>query len=129
MLVSKNTENVINNPLTVDKWNVKHVENIETGDSDLIETYEGRVEIEKTEKQKYLGFVLSCTGDNMVNITAMKNKSICSIIKIFAKLDSLHLKKYYFECGIIFLNVMLRSSIFVCLRNILQPKRSRSKTT
>ena len=57
MLVRKNTENEINNPLTVDKWNVKHVENIETGDSDLIETYEGNVEIEKTEIQKYLEFV------------------------------------------------------------------------
>ena len=83
-----------------------------TRNSDLIETFEGRVEIEKTDKQKYLGFVLSCSGDNMVNITAMKNKSIWIIRKIFAKLDSLHLKKYYFECGIIFLNVMLRSSIF-----------------
>ena len=112
MLVSKNTENVINNPLTVDKWNVKHVENIETGDSDLIETYEGGVEIEKTDNQKYLGFVLSCKGDNMVNINAMKKKSIWIIRKIFTKLDSLHLKKYYFECGMIFLNVMLRSSIF-----------------
>ena len=112
MLIGKNKENAIYNPLTVDKWTVKHIENHETRNCDLIETYEGRVEIEKTEKQKYLGFVLSCTGDNMVNITAMKNKSIWIIRKIFAKLDSLHLKKYYFECGIIFLNVMLRSSIF-----------------
>ena len=88
---------------------MKHVEDTDT---DLIETYEGRVEIEKTDNQKYLGFVLSCKGDNMVNINAMKKKSIWIIRKIFTKLDSLHLKKYYFECGMIFLNVMLRSSIF-----------------
>ena len=112
MLVGKNKESVINNPLTVDKWSVIHVENIETKDSDLIETYEGRVEIKNTDNQKYLGFVLSCKGDNMVNINAMKKKSIWIIRKIFTKLDSLHLKKYYFECGMIFLNVMLRSSIF-----------------
>ena len=111
MLVGKNTENAIYNHLTVDKWKVQHIENHKTRNSDLIETYEGRVEIEKTEKQKYLGFVLSSTGNNMVNITAMKYKSIWIIRKIFSKLDSLHLKKYYFECGIIFLNVMLRSSI------------------
>jgi hypothetical protein len=47
----------------------------------------------------------------MVNIQEMKNKSIWVIRKIFTKLDSLNLKKYYFECGILFLNTMLRSSI------------------
>ena len=41
----------------------------------------------------------------------MKTKSIWIIRKIFSRLNSLHLQKYYFECGIIFLNVMLRSSI------------------
>ena len=41
----------------------------------------------------------------------MKKKSIWIIRKIFIRLDSLHLKNYYFECGIIFLNVFLRSSI------------------
>ena len=30
---------------------------------------------------------------------------------LFAKLESLHLKKYYFQGAIIFLNVILRSSI------------------
>ena len=111
MLVGKSTENVIYNHLTVDSWKVRHVENPKTGISDLIENYTGMVEIEKTEKQKYLGFILSSTGDNMMNINAMKNKSIWVIRKIFAKLDGLHLKKYYFECAVIFINVMLRSSI------------------
>ena len=56
---------------------------------------------------KYLWFVLS----TMVNINKMKNKPIWIIWKIFTNLDGLRLKKYYFECAIIFLNVMLRSSI------------------
>ena len=112
MLISKNQDAVINNHLTVDKWVVEHVQNKSTGENDMIEKYEGRVNIEKTDNQKYLGFVLSSTGDNMVNISAMRTKSIWIIRKIFQKLDSLHLQKYYFECGLIFLNVMLRSSIF-----------------
>ena len=53
-----------------------HVENTSTGGSDLVETFQGLKIIEKTEKQKYLGFVLSSCGDNMVNIKEMKNKSI-----------------------------------------------------
>jgi hypothetical protein len=47
----------------------------------------------------------------MVNINHMKKKSRGIIRKIFSKLESLHLKQYYFECAIVFMNTMLRSSI------------------
>ena len=111
MLVSKNSESILNSHLQVDNWKVEHVDNPETKESDLVETYEGLVSIGKTEKHKYLGYMISNTGDNMANITEMKNKSIGIIRKIFNKLESLNLKQYYFECALIFLNVMLRSSI------------------
>ena len=104
-------DNVINSPLTVDNWKVKHVHNLSTGESDLIEWHEGQVEMGQTDKHKYLGFFLSSRGDNLVNINEMRKKSIWIKRKIFTRLDGLHLKKYYFECGLIFLNVMLRSSI------------------
>ena len=111
MLISKNPDNILDSNLMVDKWDVQHVDNPATGDSDIQETYSGQVPIDKTDKQKYLGFMISSKGDNMVNIKEMKNKSIWVIRKIFTKLDSLNLKKYYFECGILFLNTILRSSI------------------
>ena len=76
-----------------------------------METYDGQVEIERTEKQRYLGFILSSKSDNMANISEIKKKSIWIIRKIFTRLESLHLKKYFFESGIILLNVMLLSSI------------------
>ena len=82
-----------------------------TGDSDLVETYEGQVDIEQTDQQRYLGFMLSSKSDNMVNISEMKKKSVWIIRKIFTRLEGLSLKKYYFESAIIFLNIMLRSSI------------------
>jgi hypothetical protein len=71
-----------------------------------VETYEGLVSIGQTTKQKYLGFILSRKGNNMDNINQMKNKLIGIIRKIFKCM-----KKYYFESRMIFLNVMLRSSI------------------
>ena len=111
MLVGKNLDHVVNSSLTVDKWTVQHIENKETGDTDLVETYAGQVEIGKCQEQKYLGFILSSSGDNMVNILSIRNKSIGTIRKIFTKLNSLNLQKYYFECGMILMNVMLRSSI------------------
>ena len=47
----------------------------------------------------------------MANIVHIKNKSIGVIRKIFNKLNSLNLQKYYFECAMIFMNTMLRPSI------------------
>ena len=59
----------------MDSWSVEYEDNLNTGDYDLIETHQGQVNIEKTEKHKYLGFIISSTGDNMVNISSIKAKS------------------------------------------------------
>ena len=111
MLISKKPNTVQNSRLLVDNWNIKHIKNKNTGEIELVEDYDGRIQLEQTDKQKYLGFILSCKGDNMINIQNLKNKSIGIIRKLFNKLESLKLQKYYFECALIFLNVMLRSSI------------------
>jgi hypothetical protein len=111
MLIGKNKEHVISSDLFVDKWTVEHRDNFVTGDTDLVETYSGQVKMSKSDEQKYLGFILSSSGDNMANIRMLKNKSIGTIRKIFTKLNSLSLQNYYFEVGMIFMNVMLRSSI------------------
>ena len=95
--------------LTVDKWDVSHERG--KSESTLIEKYAGEDIMEETKAYKYLGFVLSSKGDNFVNINEMRKKSIWIIRKIFTRLDGLHLKNYYFECGIMFLNMVLRSSI------------------
>ena len=58
--------------------------------SDLVETYEGQVDIEQTDKQKSLGFMLSGKSDNLVNISEMNNKSVSIIRKIFTRLEGLH---------------------------------------
>ena len=88
MLIGKNLENVLDSPLHVDKWSVEHLVNNETGDTDLVESYCGLMEIERTNEQKYLGFVLSSSGNNMVNIRSLQRKSIGTIRKIFSKLNT-----------------------------------------
>jgi hypothetical protein len=104
-------KNVINSGLVVDEWSTEYTENIYTGEAELVEKYSGQTEIESVTEQKYLGFVLSNTGDNMANIREIKKKAIGIVKKTLNKLDSLHLKEYYFECAIIMMNVMIRSSI------------------
>ena len=111
MLVGKPSNHVLDSDLQVDSWSVSYHDNVETGDLDLIETFNGPVVMEKTTSQKYLGFVLSSTGDNMVNIKHIKTKAVGKIRQIFNRLESLNLQRYYFECAIIFMNCMLRSSI------------------
>ena len=104
MLLGKDKKNVLNSYFYVDSWKTEYVDNPETGEADLVETYDG-------QEQRYLGFIISSIGDNMPNIKQMKNKSIGITKQIFNRLESLHLQKYYFECGLIFMNCMLRSSI------------------
>ena len=94
MVVGKNADTVTQNSLQVDQWICEYKENKISGEHDLIESYGGKIDIKKTEVYKYLGFMISCTGDNMANIREMKNKSIGVIRKIFNKLKSLNLKQY-----------------------------------
>ena len=112
MVIESNTEvendnKISNNKLSVDRWSMKYEES-STGEAILTEHYLGQSEIESTKSQKYLGFVLSSTGDNMANINPIKKKAIGVVSN---KLHSLNLKFYYFGYSTIFLNVLVRSSI------------------
>ena len=84
---------------------MEYKENKISGEHDLYEYFDGKLDILKTNNYKYLGFVISNTGDNMANIKAMKNKSIGVIRRIISKLESLNLKHYYFECDVILKNL------------------------
>ena len=106
MMVGKDTKNIMKNNLMVDEWKVNYSE---TGN--IVEKYSGQTLIEQTEHQKYLGFIISSSGNNMINIKAVKMKSIGIIRKIISRLSSLKLGKYYFECAVILMKSMLRPSI------------------
>ena len=86
MLIGKSSENIHKSNLEVDKWEIEHKDNIKTGEELFFENYVGQVPIEKTEEQKYLGFVLSSKGSNLANIDYMRNKSYGIIRTIFRKL-------------------------------------------
>ena len=60
----------------------------------------------------------------MQNIKIIKNKSIGTIKQIFHKLESLKLGRYYLEVGMLFLNVMLRSTILYACETYYNLKES-----
>ena len=49
MLVGKDKKNVLNSDFHVDSWKTEYVDNPETGEADLVETYDGQVMIENTD--------------------------------------------------------------------------------
>ena len=63
----------------VDGWNANYED--DGNEVNLIETFSGLVNIEKTNEQKYLGYIISSKGDNMANIIQVRNKSIGIIRK------------------------------------------------
>ena len=111
MNIGKDLEYIKNNRIYVDKWSEEYIEDTETGEIELNENYTGKVAIKEVKEQKYLGFILSSSGNNMVNIQAMEKKSIGIIRTILSKLENLKLGKYYFECSKILMNVILRGNI------------------
>ena len=71
----------------VDEWSVKCVEYEQTGEAELNEMYCSLTLIEKTNEQKYLGFFLSNTGDNMANIKDLRKTSFLVIRTTINKLE------------------------------------------
>ena len=57
----------------------------------------------------YLGFMLSKNGDNMQNIIHKRNKCIGTEKKILRPVK--HLGPYTFECGLIYIQSLIRNSI------------------
>ena len=76
----------MNNEVFVDGWKEDYIENIETGEINLVDNYIGEVPIEEVKEQKYLGFVISSIGNNLVNIRSMEKKSYGVIRTIMNKL-------------------------------------------
>ena len=110
-MIIGNQENCIQSNLMIDSWKQEYVENVKTRKYEMVERYEGEVMMEQTNEYKYLGFIISSKGDNMININAMKRKSIGIMKSIIFKLDSMNLRQYYFEVAMVYFNVILRGSI------------------
>ena len=65
MKIAKNPDYVFKSLLEIDSWKVEYKDNLETGENELVEIYEGKVPIQKTDEQKYLWFIISSSGNNM----------------------------------------------------------------
>ena len=101
----KNTE------LYVDGWILKHVVNVETGQSSREDIIEGDMEISHPDSEKYLGQILSADGKNTKNIEKMRNKGIGIKNRVIQILEEMPGGKFHFTIAVIYRNSYLISSI------------------
>ena len=131
MLIGKSIQNFHHNKLFVDNWSVnyEHVNKSDQFEVDnsyspaccqnknnqcnvlLREKYEGKVSMEEVNYVKNLGHYISNQNNNMIHINQMRIKAINIKQKIFHYLQNLQVGKYYFECGVILMKSLLRTSI------------------
>ena len=127
ILVGKSIQNFHRNSIFVDNWTVEYKcnkpivsndkaniccsQNKYCNDVIMTESYMGKVEMEEVKCHKYLGHYISNEKNNRANIEAIKKKAIGIKKTIISSLTSLNLGRYYFECAIIRMKVLLRKSI------------------
>ena len=68
-----------------------------TGEMELFENYTGKVNNKQCDRQRYLGFIISNSGNSLFNIYALRKKSIGINCSIFTKCNALKVQNYYFE--------------------------------
>ena len=113
MFVGKRNQSDLSGDLTVDQWSTNYISEGISGGYSLTESYEGKAKLEKVNQWKYLGFIISNSKNNLPNIREIKRKSIGTVKKILDRLKCLNLYQNYFECSIIFDNIMLSLAFFM----------------
>ena len=101
----KNVEQCVNG------WNVKIVNEIETGGSSCEDMLGDDIELSHIESERYLGQVISSDSKNTKNITKLKNKGIGIQNNITNMLNTMPGGIFHFIIAVIYRNAYLISSI------------------
>ena len=104
MVVGKKSESYHIPKLQVDTWNIHH-----TKEGDVIEYFAGKKDMQVCQELTYLGVEISSDGRNTKTILRKRNKNIGKKKQITNLIKPLGI--YTFECAIIFLNSLVRSSV------------------
>ena len=87
--------------LKLDEWDIKSVEDIETGQKMQVDEFLGASRLEMTDNEKYLGDIISKDGSNTKNIESRRNKGFGIVNQIMNKLEGTVFGPFYFEVGLI----------------------------
>ena len=98
-------------PVFLDSWASKEVEDTQTGQIHFQENYNGKMQIKEVENEKYLGNKISSDGTNILDITTKCNRGTGIINKIQTILETMFFGSFYFEVGKTMIESMLLGSI------------------
>ena len=98
-------------PLFVDHWEEKIVEDCDTTELKIEDVFEGEKVMEEKESERYLGDVISRDVRNLKNFQARVNRGTGIVKKILTMLDGIYFGKFYFEAAVILRNSLLVSSV------------------
>ena len=110
MHIGKQLEDFKRHPIFVGNWKEEDSNDI-TGEHVVNDIFLGKVEMEDTEEEKYLGDIISKDGRNLKNIKARVNKGKGIVKRILDILDSMPFGKLYFQVAILLRNSLLVSSM------------------
>ena len=99
--------------LHIDSWKIENKTEIETKNIELIDVFEGEVEMEESEEEKYLGDYITSDGSNKKNVAARKGKGFGIIDKIMSMLEEIAFGPNYFDIAILLRNSLFLSSILL----------------
>ena len=110
MHIGKKYEEFKCHDIFVDKW--EEMEEKNDAGRDIIEDIcIGKVQIEESEEEKYLGDIIAKDGRNIKNIQSRINKGKGIVKRIIDILDGIPFRKLYYQVAIILRNSLLVSSI------------------
>ena len=107
----KGHEEYLNFQLFVDGWEIRDVQDVETGGLKREDTLQGNMEISHIDKEKYLGQIISSDGKNTKHISKMRNKGIGLQNKVIQMLETMPGGKFHFVIAKILRNSLVISSI------------------
>ena len=111
MRTNKDHEEFKNVELYVDGWKMKNVTNVETGERERKDTFEGDMEISHISEERYLGQIISSDGKNTKNIEKIRNKGIGLQNNVVQMLTTMPGGKFHFEIAKIYRNAYIISSM------------------
>ena len=97
--------------ISVDAWEVQEVTDIHTGLAETNDIYIGKDKIESTISSKYLGDIVSGSGNNEATVAARVSRGTGIVNEICQLLHNIYFGKYFFQTAIIYRNSLLISSL------------------
>ena len=97
--------------MTVDSWTETAIQNQETAEITIENSFVGEENMVEVEEEKYLGDIISKDGKNIKNFKARVNKGTGIVNKIMTMLDGIPVGQFYFEVALILGNILLVSSM------------------